>query len=112
MPSFLPQLQEPVPKTTYLDPQDLSNLLCPKFPENVTPLLDPQTGEDVPPLGSHNTLFLSHHMFFHFIYLLLALLGLCCCARAFPSCGECGLLSSCAHGLLIAGAFLTAEHTL
>ena len=30
----------------------------------------------------------------HFIYLGLAGLGLCCCAQAFSSCGEQGLLSS------------------
>ena len=30
-----------------------------------------------------------------FIYVFLAALGLCCCARAFSSCGEQGLLFSC-----------------
>ena len=29
--------------------------------------------------------------FIYFIYLLLAVLGLCCCAQAFSSCGERGL---------------------
>ena len=33
--------------------------------------------------------------FFNFIYLLLATLGLRCCARAFSSCGERGLLFRC-----------------
>ena len=30
------------------------------------------------------------HKFIYFIYLFLAVLGLCCCARAFSSCGERG----------------------
>ena len=41
-----------------------------------------------------------------FIYLILAALGLCCCARAFSSCGERGLLFVAARGLLIAVASL------
>ena len=46
-----------------------------------------------------------------FIYLFLAALGLCCCARAFSSCGEWGLLFVAVHGLLIAVASLV-EHGL
>ena len=46
------------------------------------------------------------------IYLFLAALGLCCCARAFPSCGEWGLLLVAACGLLIAVVSLVAEHGL
>ena len=43
--------------------------------------------------------------FLKFIYyLFLAVLGLCCCARAFFSCSE--------RGLLIAVASLVAEHGL
>ena len=34
-------------------------------------------------------------------YLFMAVLGLCCCARAFSSCGELGLLFLAVHGLLI-----------
>ena len=34
----------------------------------------------------------------------MAALGLCCCARAFPSCGEQGLLFVTVHVLLIAVA--------
>ena len=49
--------------------------------------------------------------FYLFIYLLAAL-GLCCCAWAFSSCGEQGLLLIAVHGLLIAVAFLVAEHRL
>ena len=51
----------------------------------------------------------SHFFFFilKFIYLLfLAVLGLRCCARAFSSCGERGLLFVAVHGLLIAVASL------
>ena len=47
-----------------------------------------------------------------FIYLFLAKLGLHCCARAFSSCGERGLLFVVVHGLLIAVASLVAEHGL
>ena len=39
-----------------------------------------------------------------FIYLFLAALGLRCCAQAFSSCGEWGLLFIVVHGLLIAVA--------
>ena len=46
-----------------------------------------------------------------FIYLFLAVLGLRCCARAFSSCGEPGLLFV-VRGLLIAVASLVAEHSL
>ena len=44
--------------------------------------------------------------YFKFIYLFLATLGLCCCARAFSSCGEWRLLFVVVHGLLIAVASL------
>ena len=43
---------------------------------------------------------------------LLAALGLCCCARAFSSCGKRGLLFVAVCGLLIAVASLVAEHGL
>ena len=49
---------------------------------------------------------------FLFIYLFLAELGLCCCAWAFSSCGERGLLFVTVCGLLIAVASLVAEHRL
>ena len=45
-------------------------------------------------------------------YLFLAALGLHCCARASPSCGEQGLLFVEMRGLLIAVASLVAEHGL
>ena len=42
----------------------------------------------------------------------LATLDLPCCARAFFSCGEQGLLSSFSARVLIAGASLVVEHKL
>ena len=44
--------------------------------------------------------------------LFLAALGLGCCARAFSSCDERGLLFLAVRGLLIAVASLVAEHGL
>ena len=50
---------------------------------------------------------------FLIIYLfILAALGLCCCTRAFSSCGERGLLFVAVRGLLIAVAPLVVEHGL
>ena len=46
------------------------------------------------------------------LFLFLAELGLCCCTRAFSSCGEWGLLSVAVRGLLIAVASLVGEHGL
>ena len=45
---------------------------------------------------------------FFFLY-FLAVLGLHCCARAFSSCGERGLLFVAVHGLLMAVASPVAE---
>ena len=50
--------------------------------------------------------------FFKFIYLFLAVFGLRCCAWAFSSCGERGLLFGAMHGLLTAVASLVVEHGL
>ena len=47
-----------------------------------------------------------------FIYLFLAVLGLRCCAWAFSSCGERGLLFVVVRRLLLAVASLVAEHGL
>ena len=44
-----------------------------------------------------------------FIYLFLAVLGLCCCVQAFSSCGERGLLFVVVLGLLIAVASLVVS---
>ena len=47
-----------------------------------------------------------------FIYLFLAALGLRCCAWAFSSCGEWGLLLVAVCGLLLAVASFVVEHRL
>ena len=47
-----------------------------------------------------------------FIYLFLAALGLCCCARALSSCGEQGPLFTVVCGLLTMVASPIAEHGL
>ena len=65
-------------------------------------------GPDVRPKGERNqgcraTFFLK------LIYLFLAALGLRCCARAFSSCGEGGLLFVAVRGLLIAVASLVGR---
>ena len=46
------------------------------------------------------------------MYLFLAALGLRCCAQAFSSCGEQGLLFVAVRGLLIVGSSLVADHVL
>ena len=55
---------------------------------------------------------LFYFILFYFIlfYLFLAALGLPCCARAFFSCGERGLLFVAVRGPLIVVASLVAEH--
>ena len=50
--------------------------------------------------------------FINLFYLFLAVLGLCCCGRAFSSCGEWGLLFVVVCGLLIAVASLVLKHGL
>ena len=50
--------------------------------------------------------------FIYFIYLFLAVLGLCCCTQPFSSCGEWGLLFVAVCGLLIVVASLVVEHGL
>ena len=55
------------------------------------------------------SLLLSFHSFFFFF---LVALGLHCCARAFSSSGEQGLLLVAVCGLLIAVASLAVEHRL
>ena len=69
----------------------------------------PSRGNQYPKFG----IYYSHTFFKNlFIYLLLAVLGLRCCAGAFSSCGERGPLFVAVHGLLIAVASLVAEHGL
>ena len=58
-------------------------------------------------LNSHSCCSLKCHFLLFIVYfidLLLVALGLCCCARAFSSCGK--------WGRLTAGASLVAEHGL
>ena len=62
--------------------------------------------------SGHNRWSLNFIPFFFKIYLFLAALGVCCCAQAFSSCGERGLLFVAVRGLLIAVASLVAEHGL
>ena len=47
-----------------------------------------------------------------FIYLFLAVLGLCFCARAFSSCGKQGPLFIAVRGPLTIAACLVVEHRL
>ena len=56
-------------------------------------------------------LFFSFYLVFYLFY-FLAVLGLRCCAWAFSSCGERGLLFIAVCGLLIAVASLVVEHGL
>ena len=55
--------------------------------------------------------FYKFYLFIH-LFLFLAALGLPCCAQAFSSCGEQGLLFVAVCGPLIAVASLVAEHGL
>ena len=58
-------------------------------------------------------MYLGHFLkLINFIYLFLAALGLCCCMRAFSSCGKRGLLFVAVRGILTAVASLVAEHGL
>ena len=61
---------------------------------------------------SHEGIFFFNIYINLFIYFFLALLGLCCCTRAFSSCSEQGLLFVVVHRFLIAVASLVAEHGL
>ena len=55
---------------------------------------------------------LSVFFFLIFIYLFMAVLGLCFCERAFSSCGKRGPLFMAVHGPLTIVASLVAEHRL
>ena len=57
-------------------------------------------------------IFLTLGLFILFIYLFMAVLGLCFCARAFSSCGKWGPRFIAVHGPLIIAASLVAEHRL
>ena len=56
--------------------------------------------------------FFLNKFYLHIYLFILAVLGLCCCVRAFSSCGERELLFVAVCGLLIAVASLVAEHGL
>ena len=56
--------------------------------------------------------FLNYLFIYLFVCLFLAALGLRCCAQAFSSCGEPGLLFVAVHGLFIAVASPVVEHGL
>ena len=63
-------------------------------------------------LGHIVSMFNFFFLIIFFTYLFLAALGLRCCARAFSSWGERGLLFVTVRGLLTAVASLVAEHRL
>ena len=65
-----------------------------------------------PPGKSRGATFFSFKLILFYLFLILAVLGLCCCAWAFSSCGERGLLFAAVRGLLIAVASLVAEYRL
>ena len=80
-------------------------------------------GEQLDPISFHNLPFphllkmsplfyLFIYLFIYFYLYFLAALGLRCCAWAFSSCGEQGLLFVAVHWLLIVVASLVAEHGL
>ena len=52
-----------------------------------------------------------YNIFFKFIHLFMAALGLPCCMRAFSSCGGCGLLFLEVLWLLIVVASFVVEHS-
>ena len=72
----------------------------------MSPALAGRFSTTAPPGKPH---FLKIYYFFKFIVVAL---GLHCCARAFSSCGERGLLFVVLHGLLIVVASLVVEHGL
>ena len=83
--------------------------------------VQPELGENVkglailgqvPKVSFFFCLFVFFFLINLFIYLFLAALGLRCCARAFSSCGEWGLLFVVVRGLLIVVASLVVEHRL
>ena len=63
-------------------------------------------------LSIYSQILFFFNKFIYLIYLFLAALGFRCCARAFSSCSERGLLFVAVCRLLIAVASLVAEHRL
>ena len=87
------------------------------------PGIEPALSTVTAPIPNHGTarefpwiiviFFYKFYLFIYlFIYLFMAALGLRCCAQAFTSCGEWGLLLVAVRELLIAVASLAAEHGL
>ena len=83
--------------------------------ESVPPALESEVlttglpGKSPPYLPIYLSIYLSMYLS---IYLCLVALGLRCCARAFTSCSERGLLCVAVCGLHIVVASLVAEHGL
>ena len=60
----------------------------------------------------HRLYTLHKYIYFIYMFFFVVALGLCCCTRAFSSCGERGLLFVAVCGLLIAVASLVVGHGL
>ena len=60
----------------------------------------------------HSVFYFLFILFYFILFIYLAVLGLCCCARAFFSCGKRGLVFLVVHGLLIVMASFVVEHRL
>ena len=92
--------------------QEIEHYQCPRKPSYVS-LINLNSSLEIINILIFILIF---YLFFKnkFIYLLLflAALGLRCCARAFSSCGERGLLFVAVSGLLIAVTSLVVEHGL
>ena len=69
-------------------------------------------GVSIRPLKSNKAGFSLLYFFIYLLFKFLAALVPCCCARAFSSCSERGLLFAVVRGLLIVVASLAAEHGL
>ena len=100
MPDLANITTEPVRKESAQGASHTSSSPQPRFPVN-NPRYDSYFGQKF-----------SFSFILKFIYLFLAALGLRCCAWAFSSCGERGLLFAAVSGLLIGVASLVAEHRL
>ena len=81
-------------------------------PSSPLTLSQGSTSHLIPKAISRSSLSLSLFKINYLLLFILAVLGLCCCAWAFSSCGEWGLLFVAVRGLLIVMASLVAEHGL
>ena len=64
------------------------------------------------PVGEGRDFLAPHSFYSFFFFFFFAVFGVRCCAWAFSSCSERGLLFVAVHGRLIAVASLVAEHGL